>query len=76
MNNAGPVENNEEIVCDILTEIISTLFKMYTRLLDKIDYLKFQIDKENKGSKSKNISAAKAAVQIEMSGNSDDDIPE
>ena len=62
MNDGGPVENNEEIVCDILTEIISTLFKMYTRLLDKIDYLKFQIDKENKDAKSKNISAAKAAV--------------
>ena len=61
------------MVCDILTEIISTLFKMYTRLLDKIDYLKFQIEKEKRdAAKSKVNSAAKAAVQIEMSANSDD----
>ena len=32
---SGPIQNNEEVVCDILTEIISTLFKIFCRLLDQ-----------------------------------------
>jgi len=34
-DGAGPIQNNEEVVCDILTEIISTLFKIFCRLLDQ-----------------------------------------
>ena len=36
---SGPIQNDEEIICDILTEVISTLFKMYTRLLDQKETL-------------------------------------
>jgi hypothetical protein len=36
---SGPVENNDEIICDVLTEIISTLFKIYTRLIDHKEQL-------------------------------------
>lgn len=31
---SGPIQNDEEIVCDITTEIISTLFKLFSRLLE------------------------------------------
>ena len=41
---SGPVENNDEIICDILTEIISTLFKIYTRLIDHKEQLRSQIE--------------------------------
>ena len=34
-DGSGPIQNNEEVVCDILTEIISTLFKIFCRLLDQ-----------------------------------------
>lgn len=33
-DGSGPIQNYEEVVCDILTEIISTLFKIFCRLLD------------------------------------------
>ena len=33
----GPILNDEEIVCDILTEIISTLLKIFTRLQKKCE---------------------------------------
>jgi len=39
---SGPIQNDEEIVCDILTEIISTLFKMFTRLHEKHEKIKEQ----------------------------------
>jgi len=34
-DGSGPIQNTEEVVCDILTEIISTLFKIFCRLLDQ-----------------------------------------
>lgn len=34
-DGSGPISSNEEVVCDILTEIISTLFKILCRLLDQ-----------------------------------------
>ena len=34
-DGSGPIQNHEEVVCDILTEIISTLFKIFCRLLDQ-----------------------------------------
>lgn len=37
---SGPIQNDEEIVCDILTEVISTLLKMLTRLHSKQEKLK------------------------------------
>ena len=37
---SGPIQNDEEMICDILTELISTLFKMYSRLLEQEDLLK------------------------------------
>jgi hypothetical protein len=37
---SGPIQNDEEMICDILTELISTLFKMYSRLLEEDDQLK------------------------------------
>ena len=40
---SGPIQNDEEIVCDILTEIISTLLKMLTRLQSKHEKLKAKI---------------------------------
>ena len=30
-NGSGPIENDEELVCDILTEMISALFKIFNR---------------------------------------------
>lgn len=47
---SGPIQNDEEIVCDILTEIISTLFKMFTRLHAKQEKIKAQtsVDQEER----------------------------
>ena len=73
---SGPITNNEEIICDILTEIISTLFKMYRRLLETIEKLKYQIEKEKNTVGHSHISARKAASQIEMSNDDGDEIPE
>ena len=43
---SGPIVNNDEIICDILTEIISTLFKMHSRLIDEVETLQIKIKKE------------------------------
>ena len=32
---SGPIENDDELVCDILTEMISALFKIFSRLIAK-----------------------------------------
>lgn len=74
-NGSGPIANCKEMVCDILTEVISTIFKMYSRLSDKIDHLRIRRQKEKDDSESKQVSAAKAVSQMHLSQNSDD-IPE
>ena len=45
-NGSGPMVNSEEVICDILTEIISTLFKMHRKLSENIEKLKYSIEKE------------------------------
>ena len=76
-NGSGPMTNNEEVICDILTEIISTLFKMYRKLHENVEKLKYTIEKEKMTQKSGSqyqVSAKKAASQMEL--NDDDFIPE
>jgi hypothetical protein len=41
-------------VCDILSEVVSTLFKIYSRLLDQEEYLREQI-KINNSSTNKYV---------------------
>ena len=55
-NGSGPIVNNEEVICDILTEITSTLFKMFTRLHDKQEKIKAQ---SNAGQEERQIIQAK-----------------
>lgn len=74
-NGSGPIANSQEMVCDILTEVISTIFKMHCRLSDKIDHLRMRRQKELEDTESKQVSAAKAVSQMNLSQNSDD-IPE
>lgn len=45
-DGSGPIQNDEEIICDILTEITSTLFKMYTRLIEQQEILSEQMSKD------------------------------
>lgn len=46
-DGSGPIQNDEEIICDILTEVISTLFKIYIRLLEQQEDLKELIEEEH-----------------------------
>jgi len=70
------VQNDEETVCDILTEIISTLFKMYSRLLDKQDRLKVKIaEEQNEESKANTMSAKNAATEM-LHEDDEENIPE
>lgn len=50
---SGPIENNEEIVCDILTELISSLFKLYSRILESSEALRLKVEQEKKQYVSK-----------------------
>ena len=50
---SGPIENNEEIVCDILTELISSLFKLYSRILESSEALRLKVEQEKKQYLSK-----------------------
>ena len=64
-DGAGPIQNNEEVVCDILTEIISTLFKIFCRLLDQQEDLNERIAEEKKQKTEMNSkSAANAAADV------------
>ena len=59
---SGPIQNDEEIICDILTEVISTLFKMYTRLLDQKETLVQQKLAELDKQKSQSEKSAQQAA--------------
>lgn len=64
-DGSGPIQNNEEVVCDILTEIISTLFKIFCRLLDQQEDLNERIAEEKKQTAEMNSkSAANAAADV------------
>ena len=64
-DGSGPIQNNEEVVCDILTEIISTLFKIFCRLLDQQEDLNERIAEEKKEKAEMNSkSAANAAADV------------
>ena len=47
-------------MCDILSEVVSTLFKIYSRLLDQEEYLREQI-KTNNSSTNKYVINNEAA---------------
>ena len=38
-DGSGPIENDEELICDIMTEMVATLFKIFSRLVAKRDKL-------------------------------------
>jgi hypothetical protein len=74
---SGPIENSEEIVCDILTEVISTLFKIYTRIFETSEALKLKIEAEKIKHRNTDdkLDASQAAELMETHSNGSD-IPE
>ena len=40
---SGPIDNDDELICDILTEMVATLFKVFTRLNNRKESLMSQL---------------------------------